>query len=53
MSEEEIEWKRKSVNGVLVPYPVEWYLETLKSAGFSSVEIVNAAPSFVTFLAIK
>lgn len=53
VSEEEIEWKRKSVSGVLVPYPVEWYLDTLKSVGFTNVEIVNAAPSFVTFLAIK
>jgi hypothetical protein len=53
VSDEEIRQKDEAIRGVLVPYPVEWYLENLRSAGFHSIEIINAAPAFVTFFAIK
>lgn len=53
VSEEHIRTKTKSLEGVLIPYPITWYLETLAHTGFRQVEIINASWGFVTFLCWK
>lgn len=53
VSEDAIERKSESLRGVLVPYPIDWYYRTFQEVGFRSVEILNAAPSFITFLLRK
>lgn len=50
VTEEEIAAKAASIEGVLVPYPLEWYQSTLRSAGFSVIEIVDASWCFKTLL---
>lgn len=51
MTEEQIEEKKQRLEGVLLPYPIDWYLTKLKALGFESVEIMNVNTVFVTFLA--
>lgn len=51
VSDEAIEAKDEAVKDVLVTYPLEWYLVTLRELGFMSVEIIGAHYSFVTFFA--
>lgn len=53
LNDDQIRKKEESIRGVLVPYPLTWYFETIRKAGFSSIEILNAAPSFTTFLITK
>lgn len=53
VTEEEIEKKRQQIEGVLVTYPLSWYLNTLSSLGFEDIEVINASASFVTFMARK
>lgn len=53
VTEEEIEKKRQQTEGVLVTYPLSWYLNTLQALGFQGVEVINAHTSFVTFMARK
>ena len=51
--EQEIQNKAQGVQGVLVPFPIEWYLNVLKETGFKDVSIIDAHFSFVTFYAKK
>ena len=51
LSEFEIAKKRRMLEGVLVPYPLSWYLETLTALGFRHVDIVDAHYAFVTLVA--
>ena len=53
VSEEEIENKRRQIQGVLVTYPFSWYIETLEQLGFEHIEVINANTAFVTFMASK
>lgn len=53
VTEAEIERKRQQIEGVLVTYPVNWYLNTLSSLGFGQIEIINANAAFVTLMAVK
>ncbi|GAB0175098.1 MAG: hypothetical protein HHAS10_09770 [Candidatus Altimarinota bacterium] len=53
LSEDEIQTKTKSLKGVLFPFDITWYFTTLKKIGFSSIDIITASPSFVTFLIQK
>lgn len=53
ISEEQIEAKRRSLHNVLVTRPLAWYLQTLDELGFIDIEIINAAPAFMTFAAVK
>lgn len=51
LSEDEIRKKQQQLAGVLIPYPLTWYIETLYGLGFKSVDVVDADYSFVTLLA--
>jgi len=51
LSEFEIAKKRRMLEGVLVTYPLSWYLETLNDLGFRHVDIVDADFAFVTLVA--
>ena len=51
VSDAEIEKKRQQIEGVLVTYPLTWYLNALTSLGFEEIEIINANTAFVTFMA--
>lgn len=53
VTEEEIAKKRQQIEGVLVTYPLIWYMNALSSTGFQDIEIINANASFVTFMAKK
>jgi tRNA (cmo5U34)-methyltransferase len=53
VTEQEIEKKRRQIEGVLLTYPLTWYLNTLNSLGFEQIEVINANAAFVTFMAIK
>lgn len=50
MTEEQIEEKKQRLEGVLIPYPVDWYINELTAMGFQSVEVINVNTVFVTFL---
>jgi SAM-dependent methyltransferase len=51
LTEEEIHKKQQQLAGVLTPYPLTWYIETLYGLGFKSVDVVDAHYSFVTIMA--
>jgi len=53
VSEQDIAAKEAAIEGVLVPYPLEWYIDTLREHGFSHIEIIDAAWCFKTILCIK
>jgi tRNA (cmo5U34)-methyltransferase len=53
VSDEEIQVKDEAIKEVLVTYPLQWYLVTLREIGFMSVEIIDAHYSFITFFAQK
>ena len=53
LTEEHILKKQKALEWVLVTHPVEWYLNLLRSIGFTSVDIIDAHYSFVTMVAMK
>lgn len=53
VSEEEIHAKAESLKDVMFIDSPEWYLDTLRNVGFKEVSIINSAPCFTTFLAIK
>lgn len=52
-TQEQIQSKRKSLEGVLVPVTENWNLEMLKSAGFKEVECFWRYLNFAGWLAIK
>lgn len=51
LSEDEIRKKQQQLVGVLIPYPLTWYIETLYRLGFKSVDVVDAHCSFATIVA--
>lgn len=53
MSENEIINKEKLLEGILITYPIEWYLNTLKEIGFKNISIINYKYGFVSILAEK
>ncbi len=53
VSDAEIEEKARLITGVLVPYPLEWYMQTLRAIGFSNVEVFDADWCFVSILCVK
>lgn len=53
VSEEEIIAKANSLKDVMFIDSPEWYLDTLRQVGFKEVSIINSAPCFTTFLALK
>lgn len=53
VSDKAIRAKAEAIKGVLVPYPLEWYLHTLRAVGFGDVEIIDAHWCFVTFVCSK
>ena len=52
-SEEQIERKRLSLEGVLVPVTNDWNIQLLKSAGFRQVDVFWRWMNFVGYIAIK
>jgi tRNA (cmo5U34)-methyltransferase len=52
-SKEQIEEKRKSLAGVLVPVTSEWNKELLHQAGFAKVETFWRMLNFEGYIAIK
>ncbi|MCZ6501536.1 MAG: carboxy-S-adenosyl-L-methionine synthase CmoA, partial [Gammaproteobacteria bacterium] len=52
-SDLEIAQKRASLENVLVPNTAAEHIERLKTAGFSTVELMARCLNFVSFLAIK
>jgi len=53
VSWEDIKLKEHSLQGVMFIHPIEWYIETLKQAGFVQIEVVDAKWGFVSLLAFK
>ena len=53
VSEQDIVAKAVSVKDIMFINEPNWYLKQLTSIGFDSVSIINAAPCFTTFLAVK
>lgn len=51
--EEVIQQKKKALIGVLTTKPLKWYLETLESAGFSDIQVINSRYMFSTIYARK
>lgn len=52
-SQEQIERKRLSLEGVLVPVTNDWNIELLKQAGFKQVDVFWRWMNFVGYIAIK
>lgn len=52
-SQEQIDRKRLSLEGVLVPVTNEWNIELLKQAGFRQVDVFWRWMNFVGYIAIK
>ena len=52
-TQEQIQSKRKSLEGVLVPITEEWNLQLLKSAGFKKIECFWRYLNFAGWVAIK
>lgn len=53
VSEAEIETKKASLQGVLTPLPLQWYLELLKSIGMNDIQVINASYMFNTIYCRK
>ena len=53
VSWEDIKLKEHSLQGVMFIHPIEWYIETLKQAGFVQIEVIDAKWGFVSLLAFK
>lgn len=52
-TQEQIENKRKSLEGVLVPITANWNIELLKDAGFTQIDCFWRDLNFAGFIAIK
>ena len=52
-TEEQIERKRLSLEGVLVPVTSDWNIDLLKQAGFKQVDVFWKWMNFVGYIAIK
>lgn len=53
VSDEVIQKKKLSLNGVLTTRPLQWYLDTLKQIGFDDLQVVNSRFMFTTVYAVK
>lgn len=53
VSQEDIDKKAAAIEGVLVTRPLEWYIHTLHTIGFHTVETAHSALGFVTLIAWK
>jgi tRNA (cmo5U34)-methyltransferase len=53
VSDQEIQAKAASLQGVMFPETIEWHLQTLRSLGFREVAVANANWCFTTFVAVK
>lgn len=53
VSDEEIQSKAKSLEGVLFVDSIDWYLKNLESVGFKEIYIANSTWCFTTFIAVK
>lgn len=53
VSEEIIQKKKKSLEGVLVTRPLSWYLDTLHDLGFVDLQVINSRYMFTTLYARK
>lgn len=53
VTEEEIKNKHNMLKGVLVTYPLEWYIDVLREIGFKDLTIIDSEFCFVTILAKK
>ena len=51
VSEEEIARKEASIAGVLETRPLEWYFDTLQTAGFRDISVIDAPYCFATLIA--
>ena len=52
-SQEQIDRKRLSLEGVLVPVTNDWNIDLLKQAGFRQVDVFWRWMNFVGYIAIK
>ncbi len=50
LSDTEINEKARALEGVLIPFPVQWYEEILSQTGFRSVEVIDSQWCFNTFV---
>jgi SAM-dependent methyltransferase len=53
VSEEYITEKENMLKNYMNTMPIDWYINTLSSVGFSGIEILNAQYGFVTFVCLK
>lgn len=53
VSEEYITEKENMLKNYMNTMPVDWYINTLSSVGFTNIEILNAQYGFVTFVCLK
>jgi tRNA (cmo5U34)-methyltransferase len=53
VSEQDIQAKSQSLQGVMFTNDVSWYLDILDSIGFQKIYIVDASYCFTTFLCLK
>jgi SAM-dependent methyltransferase len=53
VTDEYIYEKEKKLQGYMHPYPIEWYLDTLKQIGFKNIQIINSRYGFVTLYCEK
>jgi len=51
VSEQEINEKARSLEGVMFIDTVDWYFKNLKNVGFKKINVINATWCFTTFLA--
>ena len=53
LDDEYIKYKEEALKEILVSYPLDWYLVTLRKIGFRSIDIINSNITFTTFLVKK
>lgn len=53
VSEDIIQKKKLALIGILVTKPLTWYVDTLKSVGFSDIQVINSRYMFSTIYARK
>ncbi len=53
LSDTDILNKSILLDGVLITYPIEWYLDIFQKIWFLDIEIINVSPCFCTFLMKK
>lgn len=53
ISLEEINAKALALDGILIPFPIEWYYDTLQELGFKNILMINSRFMFKTLIARK